>query len=190
MEQKSVLLVDDERIILETLRTDLSHHDYDVDTVESGEEALRCMAKKPYNLLITDLIMEGMGGIELLEKARKMNPFMAVCLLTGYADLTSAIDALRLGADDYLIKPCDSEELILRAQRALKREELRKKVNYYENILPVCAVCKKIRDDSGMEPGKGNWIGLDEYLKKKTGIKIEVARCGKCSAKLDKAGEM
>lgn len=184
MQQKKILVVDDEKLILESLRADLVHEGYEVDIAENGEEALEKLAKSPFNLVITDLIMEGMGGLELLREARKIYPHMAVCLLTGYADLSSAIDALRFGADEYLIKPCYSAELLLRAKRALAREELRKKVCYYENILPVCAVCKKIRDDSGKEPGKGEWMGLDDYLKRKTGVEIQHRTCDKCSGKI------
>ncbi len=184
MQQKKILVVDDERLILETLRVDLVHEGYDVEVAENGEEALEKLAQSSYNLVITDLVMEGMGGLELLQEARRIYPHLGVCLLTGYADLSSAIDALRYGADEYLIKPCDSNELLLRAKRALAREELRRKVCYYENILPVCAVCKKIRDDSGTEPGKGEWMKLDEYLKRKTGVEIQHRICDKCSQEI------
>lgn len=181
MAQKKILIVDDEKIILHSLSADLSHHGYDVDTADNGEEGIKKLTDNQYNLLISDLIMEGMGGIELLRKAREINKDMAVCLLTGYADLTSAINALRLGADDYLVKPCEPEELLFRVKRALAREELRSKIRYYENILPVCAVCKKIRDDSGKEPGSGDWLSLDQFLKRKTGVKMKSVRCKDCA---------
>jgi DNA-binding NtrC family response regulator len=143
MQKKRILVVDDEKIILKSLSWGLSHQGYQVDTAGSGEEGLVKLQHGSYNLLISDLLMHGMSGIDLLKSAREISPDMAVCLITGYADLDSAIDALRLGADDYLVKPCDMQELSLRVQRALKKEELQKKVRYFENILPVCAVCKK-----------------------------------------------
>lgn len=184
MQKKRILVVDDEIIILKTLSWGLTHQGYEVDTAESGEEGLVKLRQDSYNLLISDLLMDGMSGIELLKSARVINPDMAVCLITGYADLASAIEALRLGADDYLVKPCDLEELSLRVQRALRKEELRKKVRYFENILPVCAVCKKIRDDAGREPGEGEWVSLEQYLRRKTGVEIRPAYCVKCARKV------
>ncbi|MBU4260393.1 MAG: response regulator [Proteobacteria bacterium] len=181
MQKKRILVVDDEKIILRTLSWGLGNHGYVVDTAESGGEGLAKLQHGSYNLLISDLLMDGMSGIDLLKDAREINPDMAVCLITGYADLTSAIDALRLGADDYLVKPCDMDELLLRVQSALKKEELRKKVRYFENILPVCAVCKKIRDDAGKEPGEGEWVSLEQYLRRKTGVEIRHAYCVKCA---------
>ncbi|MBU0909997.1 MAG: response regulator [Proteobacteria bacterium] len=185
MQKKRILIVDDEKIILRTLSWGLGNHGYDVDTAESGEEGLAKLQHGSYNLLLSDLLMDGMSGIDLLKGARAINPDMAVCLITGYADLTSAIDALRLGADDYLVKPCDMEELLLRVQSALKKEDLRKKVRYFEKILPVCAVCKKIRDDAGKEPGEGEWISLEQYLRRKTGVEIRHAYCVKCARQVE-----
>lgn len=186
MEQKRILIVDDERIILESLRAELTDLGFFVETAETGEDGLRKLEEKEYNLLISDLIMEGIGGIELLKEAGRINPLMSVCLLTGHTDLTSAIEVLRLGADEYLIKPCYGEELHLRVQRALDREEMRRKIKYYENILSVCAVCKKIRDDSGKEPGQGNWIEMEDYLRKKTGVEMQHGCCEICAGKIEK----
>ncbi|MBI5556550.1 MAG: response regulator [Deltaproteobacteria bacterium] len=183
MQKKRILVVDDEKIILKTLQWSLTHQGYEVDTAGNGEEGLARLQANSYNLLVSDLLMEGMSGTELLQRAREIYPDMGVCLITGYADLTSAIEALRLGADDYLIKPCDIEELLLRVKRALDREELRKKVRYFENILPVCAVCKKIRDDAGRQPGEGGWFSLENYLQRKTGVEIQNGYCHKCARK-------
>jgi DNA-binding NtrC family response regulator len=184
MQKKRILVVDDEKIILKSLSWGLSHQGYQVDTAGSGEEGLVKLQHGSCNLLISDLLMHGMSGIDLLKSAREISPDMAVCLITGYADLASAIDALRLGADDYLVKPCDMQELSLRVQRALKKEELRKKVRYFENILPVCAVCKKIRDDAGKEPGEGEWVSLEKYLRRRTGLEIRHSYCVKCARKV------
>lgn len=181
IQKKRILIVDDELIILKSLQMGLTHHGYEVDTAMSGGEALVLLERHGYNLLITDLLMEGMSGMELLKKAKELKPDLAVCLITGYADLASAIDALRLGADDYLVKPCDLEELLLRVKHALEREELRRKVRYFENILPVCAVCKKIRDDTGKHPGEGEWISLEQYLLRKTGVQLQPGYCYKCA---------
>ncbi|MFZ5759912.1 MAG: sigma-54-dependent transcriptional regulator [Thermodesulfobacteriota bacterium] len=183
MAQKRILIVDDEPIVLKSLQWGLSEQGYAVECAESGEEGLARLEQDSYHLLISDLLMEGMDGIELIKRAKALYPDMAVCLLTGYADLSSAIEALRLGADDYLMKPCEPTELFMRVERALAREDLRKRVRYFENILPVCAVCKKIRDDTGKEPGEGEWVELEQYLRRKTGISINQVCCEQCAQK-------
>ncbi|MFZ5764866.1 MAG: sigma-54-dependent transcriptional regulator [Thermodesulfobacteriota bacterium] len=183
MVKKRILIVDDEPIVLKSLHWGLSEQGYAVECAESGEEGLARLEQDSYHLLISDLLMEGMDGIELIKRAKALYPDMAVCLLTGYADLSSAIEALRLGADDYLMKPCELTELFMRVERALAREDLRKRVRYFENILPVCAVCKKIRDDTGKEPGEGEWVELEQYLRRKTGICINQVCCEQCAQK-------
>ena len=183
MQKKRILIVDDEPIVLKSLQWGLTEQGYAVECAESGEEGLEMLERDSYHLLISDLLMEGIDGIELIQKARALYPDMAVCLLTGYADLSSAIEALRLGADDYLMKPCELSELFLRVERALAREDLRKKIRYFENILPVCAVCKKIRDDTGKEPGEGDWVSLEDYLRRKTGVEISRVQCDQCGKK-------
>ncbi|OKY75361.1 MAG: hypothetical protein BM485_08830 [Desulfobulbaceae bacterium DB1] len=183
MQKKRILIVDDEPIVLKSLQWGLTEQGYAVECAESGEQGLEMLERDSYHLLISDLLMEGIDGIELIKKARALYPDMAVCLLTGYADLSSAIEALRLGADDYLMKPCELTELFLRVERALAREDLRKKIRYFENILPVCAVCKKIRDDTGKEPGEGDWVSLEDYLRRKTGVEISRVQCDQCGKK-------
>jgi ActR/RegA family two-component response regulator len=80
-----------------------------------------------------------------------------VIILTGYGNMESAVDALRLGADDFLQKPCDIEELRYRMANCFVKQDLERKVAFYETILPVCSWCRKIRDDRPKQHGLGNW---------------------------------
>ena len=114
--------------------------------------------------------MPRIDGISVLKEARKQIPDISMIMLTGFGDMTSAIEALRLGADDYLLKPCDVEELLLRVNRCFEQREINRKVKIYENILPICMYCKDIRDDTGKEHGKGKWQTIEEYLYKKSDI--------------------
>ena len=180
MSEKTVLLVDDEAIIRKTLAGKLSDEGFTVLTAENGATALAYLATTQLNLVITDLMMEGMSGIQVLEAVKAHDPEIAVIILTGYGELTSAIDALRLGADDYLLKPCDLNELLFRMNQCLEKQALRKMVQLYEDILPICLDCKKIRDDSGTEPGKGKWIPVDQYLTKKAGKNMSHGYCPDC----------
>jgi YesN/AraC family two-component response regulator len=131
--------------------------------------------------------MPGVDGIRVLRLAKTIGSEVCVIILTGYGDMTSAIDALRLGADDYLLKPCDPDELLTRITRCLEKQEAFRKVKLYENILPVCMYCKDIRDDTGTERGEGKWMCMEEYLHRKTGIESSHTYCPRCldSAKKD-----
>lgn len=180
MKSKSILLVDDEEIIRVTVSGDLKAEGYDVHTAHSGEEGIGKLQNQHFDLVITDLMMEGLDGIQVLKEAKKHYPDLMVLILTGYGSLTSAIDALRLGAADYMLKPCNRSELSIRVSNCLEKQELQKKIKLYENILPMCCVCKKIRDDAGTEPGKGNWLDMDTYFKEKTGVDVSHGYCPEC----------
>ena len=179
-----VLIVDDENSIRISLADELEDEGYSVTTAASGEEAFDILKENDFDLIITDLIMEGIGGIEVLKKAKTLDPVISVLILTGYGNLETAIAALRLGADDYLLKPCEIDELLLRVKRGLEKREMQKKIALYENIFPVCAGCKKIRDDDGREPGSGEWLQMEAYIIRKTGVQPSHGLCPECVKKM------
>lgn len=181
MKKYSILLVDDDHFILTGIGQILESEGYQVATAENGEIAFELLEQTTYDLVITDLVMDRIDGIQVLKKAKEHNPDIMVIILTGYGDMTSAIDALRLNADDYMLKPCQPEEMNFRVAACLEKLELSRKIQLYEQILPVCCVCKKIRDDSGHEPGKGPWMNVDEYLWKKARLSISSTYCSACA---------
>ncbi len=191
MLKKTILLVDDEESILISCRKDFEYAGYEVTTAASGEEAVTNLQADHFDLVVTDLAMPGIDGIGVLQEAKKQAPDIGAIVLTGYGDMTSAIEALRLGADDYLLKPCDADELLFRAKRCLENKEAFQKVKFYENILPVCVYCKNIRDDTGVEPGKGKWLQMEEYIYSKSGTDISHTFCPQCQdrAKKDMLGD-
>lgn len=178
--KRKILLVDDEEIIRLSLGRDLAEAGYAVTAAVDGEEALARLQAEPFELVITDLLMEGMDGLELLARLKESRPEVGVMILTGYGHLDSAIEALRLGADDYLLKPYRFAELNLRLEVCLAKQALKEKLRAYENILPVCSVCKNIRDDQGREPGSGDWLGMEEYLARKAGLRASHTYCPVC----------
>jgi len=180
---KTILLVDDEAIILKTIAGKLEDEGFTVLTAENGNDALGRLRENKVDMVITDLMMEGIGGIQVLEEVKKHNRNIAVIILTGYGDLGSAIDALRLGADDYLLKPCDLNELLFRINKCFEKQSLQEIVQIYEDILPICLVCKKIRDDRGTEPGKGEWMPVDKFLTKRAGKSMSHGYCPECGEK-------
>jgi YesN/AraC family two-component response regulator len=186
MKKKAILLVDDERLILDSLSRELTSEPlgFDVTTAANGEEAVDKINGGYWDLVITDLVMPGVDGFQVLKAAKHKNPQTMVIILTGYADMQSAIDALRLGVDDFLQKPCDTDELLYRMSNCFVKQELQRKVLLYENILPVCSYCKKIRDDQPGEQGEGHWYSLEEFFTKVKGVNCSHGCCPDCFAKV------
>lgn len=123
-----ILLVDDEAPFIDTLSKRLVKRGLTVYTANSGTEALEKIGQgDPLDVVILDVKMPGMDGIETLKAIKTLNPLIEVIMLTGHATVGSAIDGMKLGALDYLMKPCDLEMLMAKVQEAkmkkLKQEE-------------------------------------------------------------------
>ncbi|NLI82089.1 MAG: endopeptidase La [Deltaproteobacteria bacterium] len=106
-----ILVVDDEEIARTNLEYVLKKQGYEVDTAANGAEALECVKRKDYDLVLTDLKMEKLDGMQLLESVRKLSPHTDTVMITGYATVTSAVDAMKKGAVHYLSKPINLDEL-------------------------------------------------------------------------------
>ncbi len=134
MSNNSILLVDDEEAILSSLRWILKKNSFKVTTATDGGEAINLLRANRYDLVITDLIMPRVDGIAVLKKAKELYPDIAVIILTGHGDVGSAVETFRLGADDYLQKPCEVEDLLNKARRSFEKQELVVKLRT-QNIL-------------------------------------------------------
>jgi diguanylate cyclase (GGDEF)-like protein len=122
---KRVLVVDDDRLIREMTRDALVQEGFRVATAASGREALSRLGDEgPFDLVMTDLSMREMDGLELLERVKRASPHTEVIVLTGYASLESALQAMRLGAADYLRKPVSAPEITYGVKRTLLRRRL------------------------------------------------------------------
>ena len=118
----SILVVDDESTTQDTLGVFLETEGYRVATVRSGAEALTRIKEQEFDVIVTDVVMPGVSGLEVLEKTRTLNPGAAVILMTGHATVETAVEALRKGACDYLQKPFRLPDLALCVRRLLRRE--------------------------------------------------------------------
>ena len=130
-----ILLVDDESSILMAVGMYLEDMGYRVVSLESGKRALELIDKSKFDLIITDLVMDDIDGFDVLKKSKELHPDTMVIVLTGYPALNFAIDALRLGADDYILKPCDPEELRFRVVRCLEKLKIQKEMKRSQEAL-------------------------------------------------------
>lgn len=124
MNNKSILLVDDEENILASIGWVLEKNNFRVTTASNGIQAIEFLRANHYDLVITDLIMAKVDGIAVLKQAKTIYPNIGVIILTGYGDVRSAVETLQLGADDYLQKPCDFDELLSKAKRSFERQDM------------------------------------------------------------------
>ena len=121
--QPYVLLVDDEKPFVETMTKRLTKRDLKVQTALSGQEAIDTLAKhRNIDAVILDVKMPGMDGIETLKKIKTDYPLVEVIMLTAHATVESAIEGMKLGALDYLMKPCDMVQLINKVNEATKKK--------------------------------------------------------------------
>lgn len=181
MRKYNLLLVDDDPYILEGLGEDLETRGYQVTRANSGEEAVQLLERSRFDLVITDLVMERTDGIQVLRKSKEINAAIMVIILTGFGDMPSAIEALRSQADDYMLKPCESSEIFFRVERCLEKLELARRVDLYQKILPMCCICKKIRDDTGKDPGRGQWIPVEQFIHDQARMDITSSYCPECA---------
>jgi DNA-binding NarL/FixJ family response regulator len=112
MQKISILIVDDEESIRVSLESILKRNYHNVKVSSSGLIALEMLQKDHYDLIISDIMMDDMTGIELLKKSKERYPEILILLMTGYANLDTAIEAVRLGASDYLVKPCSKKTIL------------------------------------------------------------------------------
>ncbi len=120
-----ILIVDDERIVRESLFHWFEEEGYDVDTAEDGLKALKIFEKDKYDLVLLDMKMPGMNGLELLVKIKEIDPVCIVILITAFASVPTAIQALKEGAYDYVTKPVDPDELNHLVKNAIEQKSLK-----------------------------------------------------------------
>ncbi|MCU0559070.1 MAG: response regulator [Desulfobacterales bacterium] len=181
MKNYNVLLVDDDPFILEGIGEDLEHRGYRVTRADSGEMAIQILQRSNFDVVITDLVMERTDGIQVLRRSKEIDASVMVIVLTGFGDMLSAIEALRAQADDYLLKPCESAEVFFRVERCIEKLELARRISLYQRILPMCCVCKQIRDDTGREPGRGPWVPVEQFIHTRAKLDVTSSYCPQCA---------
>ncbi len=145
-------IIDDEPIIHEVLGDLLSSEGYEVENSASGEEALDKHSSQSFQLILLDLLLPGINGIEVLKKLKKIDPNSVIIIITAFASVESAISAMKIGAYDYIQKPFKHDELLITVQRAIEHRKLQE-----ENI--------RLKDELQRKFSFENIIGKSEVMK-------------------------
>jgi DNA-binding NtrC family response regulator len=135
MVKMRLMLVDDEERFLQTTKKLLAKKGYDALTAVSGAECLKKLEEELVHVVILDVKMPGMDGVETLRAIKQRFPLVEVIMLTGHATAESAVEGMKLGATDYLTKPTDIEDLITKAEEAFNRRiDLERKIQMAEAL--------------------------------------------------------
>jgi len=143
----NILVADDEKTTREILARALLSKGFTVETASNGAEALEKIQEQPFDMLITDLLMPNIVGMELIQHARKILPDLIVIVITGNATLETAIQALKQGAYDYITKPFDPEVIIPVIERGLEKLHLRQKNAELEQVTKKLQEIEQIKSD-------------------------------------------
>ena len=120
-----VLVIDDEPIVCERIKSSLEKFGLEVETFTESQQAVKRIAEKKFNIVVTDLKMKGLDGIEVLKLVKEMNPICEVIVITGFATVEKAREALKIGAYDFIAKPfklTQLRDLIMKAASKLEKE--------------------------------------------------------------------
>lgn len=148
-----ILIIDDEKAIRKTLAEILAYEGYKIEEAGDGEEGLRRFSEKKFDIVLCDIKMPRMDGIEFLEKARELNADVPVIMISGHGNVETAVEAVKKGAFDYISKPPDLNRLLITLRNATEKQELvtqtkvlRRKVSRVQEMVGESGPIKKIKD--------------------------------------------
>jgi DNA-binding response OmpR family regulator len=200
MISKPVLIVDDEKNIRLTLSQSLESLGVEIDTAANGEETLDKLSKKEFGLILLDIRMPGMDGMEVLRRVREIRPDIRIIMITAYGTIESAVEAMKLGAVDFLEKPFDPEEIRELVSRVMDRDRLdeHKLVGYASHIelAKKCigdrhfdAAAEHVRRAIFVDPGRPEAFNLLGALLEIRGDRLEAQKNYRAALSLDPSYE-
>jgi DNA-binding NtrC family response regulator len=149
--QGKIMIVDDDLAFRVGTSALLDDHGYASTIAANGDEAIRKLVDQKFDLVLSDLVMPGMNGIELLQHIKTGHPELPVIMVTGFASIGTAVEAMRLGARDYVTKPCDNDELLIKIRRALEEQQKDREL-------------RTLRDEVRGVYGFGNIVGRNSRI--------------------------
>jgi DNA-binding response OmpR family regulator len=200
MEGKPILIVDDEKNIRLTLSQALKILEVETDTAANGEEALAKLEEREFGLILLDLKMPGMDGMEVLRRVRGIRPDIRIIIITAYGTVESAVEAMKLGAVDFIQKPFSPEEIRELVSRVMDREKLdEQKVVDYGSSLELAKRCvgdrhfdaaiEHVRKAISLDPGRPEAFNLLGALMEIRGDRIEAQKNYRAALSLDPSYE-
>ena len=149
----NILIIDDEKAIRKTLTEILSFEGYKIDEASDGEEGLKKFSEKSYDLVLCDIKMPKLDGIEFLEKAKMVNADVPIIMISGHGNIDTAVEAVKKGAFDYISKPPDLNRLLITLRNATEKQDLvaqtkvlKRKVSKVQEMVGISGPIKKIKD--------------------------------------------
>ncbi|HLP38036.1 sigma-54 dependent transcriptional regulator [Lacibacter sp.] len=148
-----ILIIDDEKAIRKTLGEILSYEGYKIDDAENGDEGLKKIREKTYDVVLCDIKMPKVDGLEFLEKAKEINPDVPIIMISGHGTIETAVEAVKKGAFDYVAKPPDLNRLLITIRNAMDKQTLvtetkvlKRKVSKVQEMIGESSALKKIKD--------------------------------------------
>jgi signal transduction histidine kinase/CheY-like chemotaxis protein len=137
MPNEKILVVDDEADVLDLCKRILAANGYQIDSANNGYEAIEIARQRRFDLLLTDIKMPGMSGLEIAQQIKNTDPHVVCVTMTGYSTMDTAINALKLGIDEFIMKPFTPKELGAAVAKALEKERLRKENFRLRSLIPL-----------------------------------------------------
>jgi DNA-binding response OmpR family regulator len=159
-----ILVVDDEEVTRLSLAEILSLEGYQVASASSGEEALQKLEEETFDLVLADLVMKKVDGLQVMETAKRLSPDTVVIMLTAYGTLESAIQAMRRGAYDYLIKPCGAQEIVASVESGLAKRRQEKHRQELVTRVEEMLRALKTEEDEPASASRGNQLKRARFL--------------------------
>ncbi len=200
MRDQIILIVDDEKNIRLTLSQALEALKIEIDTAANGEEALSKLQTREFSLMLLDLKMPGMDGMELLRRIRETRPDLRVIILTAYGTIESAVEAMKLGAVDFIQKPFTPEEIRGLVSRVMDREGIdEQKASDYATFIELSkrsigdrrfeAATEHVRKAIAIDPGRPEAFNLIGALMEIRGDRLEAQKNYRAALSLDPSYE-
>jgi len=197
---KPILIVDDEKNIRMTLSQSLESLETETDTAGNGEEALAKLKEKDFGLILLDIRMPGIDGMEVLRQVREIRPDIRIIMITAYGTIESAVEAIKLGAVDFLQKPFDPDEIRALVSKVMDREKLdeQKSADYSSHIelakrcigdRHFAAAVEHVRKAIFFDPGRPEAFNLLGALMEIQGDRFEAQKNYRAALSLDPSYE-
>ena len=181
MMRHNVLIIDHDSQALFTAGWILEKNKYNVTMALNGSSGMEYLKNASFSLILTELSLEDINGLSILEAARNTTPETTVIFQTTAIDPAFKEKTFKLGANDYLFKPYQSEELLFRVKKSIESCQLKQKLRLQSSFVTGCCACKKIRFDDNKGSEGSTWLEIEDFLKAEMNILLSSTYCPECA---------